>query len=85
VRISNGGDWQQPFWSPDGRWIAASVKSSSAYYQIALIRPGENEVRLIPQPSQTDNVHPAWSPDGKHIVFTSGKGFESSLWQFSLL
>jgi len=83
VPITSHGDWQQPFWSPDLRRIAVSAKNPGANFQIMTMNIDGGDVRLIRQPEGANNVHPAWSPDGRSIVFTSGTGASSSLWQFS--
>ena len=72
--ITRGGDWQQPFWSPDGRRLAVSAKVDAPHFRIVIINREGGRARLIQQPAEVDNVHPAWSPDGRSIVFTSGKG-----------
>ncbi len=43
-----------------------------------------SDIREIAQPENADNVHPAWSPDGCGIVFTSGEGKAGALWRFAV-
>ena len=68
-----------PAWSPDGRQIAFSRSSEqpTPYFEIHLInadgtglhRLGRMAARKVPSGGHTDNICPAWSPDGKQIVF----------------
>jgi Tol biopolymer transport system component len=68
-------------WSPDGNWLAFHVGgpggrvSESALY---LIRPDGTDLQLLTSESCPTNtcspLHPAWSPDGRQIVFTAGGG-----------
>jgi Tol biopolymer transport system component len=79
--LTRTGNWQQPFWSPDGLRLAASAQIGSIGFQILLIDADGGRVQRIEQPGG-DNVHPAWSPDGRSIVFTAGRDNESALWRF---
>lgn len=79
--LTASDDWQQPFWSPDGRHLAASAKLDGSGFKILVIDANGGGARAIEQP-EGDNVHPAWSPDGRSIVFTTGRGDASALWQF---
>jgi Tol biopolymer transport system component len=80
--ITTDGNWQQPFPSPDGRRIAVSAKQSSGTFRILVMDGEGGDVRPIGQPDNANNVHPAWSPDGRSIVFTSGEGKAGALWRF---
>ena len=80
--ITREGNWQQPFWSPDGKRIAVSAKIDASAFRILVMNADGNDIREIAQPENTDNVHPAWSPDGRSIVFTSGEGKSGALWRF---
>jgi Tol biopolymer transport system component len=82
--ITARGNWQQPFWSPDGRRLAVSAKIDSSPFRILVMGVDGSDVRVIQQPMGADNVHPAWSPDGRSIIFTSGMGRGSALWRFTL-
>ena len=79
--LTRTGNWQQPFWSPDGLRLAASAELGSIGFQILLIDADGARVQRIQQP-EGDNVHPAWSPDGRSIVFTAGRDNGSALWRF---
>ena len=82
--ITARGNWQQPFWSPDGRRLAVSAKIDSSPFRILVMGADGSDVRVIQQPMGADNVHPAWSPDGRSIIFTSGMGPGSALWRLTL-
>jgi Tol biopolymer transport system component len=79
--LTRTDNWQQPFWSPDGLRLAASAQLGSIDFQILLIDADGAKVQRIKQP-EGDNVHPAWSPDGRSIVFTAGRDNGSALWRF---
>jgi Tol biopolymer transport system component len=79
--ITTKGNWQQPFWCPDERRIAVSAQVDP--FRILVIDADGGGLREIQQPADTDNIHPAWSPDGRAIVFTSGKGKAGALWRFT--
>lgn len=68
-------------WSPHGNWLAfhlggpgGRVRESALY----LIRPDGTDLQLLTSRSCPTNtcspLHPAWSPDGRQIVFTAGGG-----------
>jgi TolB protein len=71
-------------WSPDGKWIAFSRShephegnTGSTRYRadIYLIHPDGTGLRRLTRLTN-NNVSPAWSPDGKRIVFASDRGHD---------
>jgi TolB protein len=82
--ITRQGTFEQPFWSPSGSQIAVSARLQERYRRIYVMTADGSDVTPIGQPANVDNVHPAWSPDGRTIVFTSGTGAEGALYTFDL-
>jgi Tol biopolymer transport system component len=80
--ITTRGSFAQPFWSPDGRSFAVSARTDGPFHRICVMDADGSNLRPIRQPDGVDNVHPAWSPDGRRIVFTSGRQRLGALWLF---
>jgi TolB protein len=79
--LTRTGNWQQPFWSPDGLRLATSAELDSIGFQILLIDV-DGQGRGASNSRKATMLHPAWSPDGRSIVFTSGRDNGSALWRF---
>ncbi len=67
--------------SPDGRWLVYSVAGEQpgdgdAVFAIAV--DGSQETKLVQGPSA--NQSPAWTPDGRAVVFVSDRSTNFGLW-----
>jgi len=74
--IEEGGDAENPSWSPDGQFIAfAWNKLRSGHYDIYVhdLVSGKNTQLTGNTETEGSNERPSWSPDGKHIVFSSNR------------
>jgi dipeptidyl aminopeptidase/acylaminoacyl peptidase len=83
-------DVGQPELSPDGQWVAYTVRSK-------MLKEDKNETRIWmvsthggePLPMTAEGVssgHPRWSPDGKFLAFTSSRnGGKSQVWLLNRL
>ena len=64
---------QQPAWSPNGDWIAVtSQQQGSNAWEIWLVDPDDGENRRPVTRNGMVNWAPAWSPDGKRLVYARG-------------
>jgi TolB protein len=69
---------QEPAWSPDGQYIAftsnrAGRVSGQAYAtDIFVVNADGSDPRNLTD-SATNDMYPAWSPDGQYIVFQSDR------------
>ena len=78
-------DVAQPELSPDGQWVAYSVRTR-------ILKDDKNEQRLwmistrggdaIPLTAEgVSSNHPRWSPDGKYLAFLSARnGAKNQVW-----
>jgi len=62
----------QPDWSPDGAWIAFSRETESSRHDIFVVRSDGTGLRRLTRHAR-GNYMPAWSPNGRRIVFASGR------------
>jgi len=70
-RLTFEGDYNAaPAWSPRGDWIAFVCRTQEALFKLCLITPdGQKRLQITTGPGIDDS--PSWSPDGRHLVFSS--------------
>lgn len=72
--------WQDPAFSPDGRWIASAVSNIAALitdqgtvtYGITLVSKGGATRRVISKSKTLFWGNPSWSPNGRWVVADRG-------------
>jgi serine/threonine protein kinase/Tol biopolymer transport system component len=69
VLTTTPGAWSSPRFSPDGKLIALQIAYGS-HDQIALYDWESDRLTRI-TPDGSNNRFPIWTPDGRHIVFSS--------------
>lgn len=73
AQLTEGGHACRPRFSPDGRKIAYVSHEADGKGDIWLMNPdGSGKERLTAR-DETYDYFPAWSPDGRHIVFASSR------------
>src|SRR5215510_2327546 len=74
-------------WSPDGKWLAVQdARASCAIAGLSLlsVETGEKRTLTVP-PAAYDDSEPAFSPDGRALLFTRhGLPGRQSLWKITL-
>lgn len=70
-RLTFEGDYNAaPAWSPRGDWIAYVCRTQERQFKLCLISPdGQKRLQITSGPGLDDS--PSWSPDGRHLVFSS--------------
>lgn len=77
--VNEGGDAENPSWSPDGQFIAFAWKRPATHYDIYIhdLATGRNSQLTH---DAGDNERPSWAPDGRHLVFTSNRNGHSQIY-----
>ena len=82
--VITAGDAVQPSWSPNGHRIAYwGFSGENAQRDIWTVAPGDGApVRVTSDPAVDWN--PVWSPDGRHLYFSSDRAGGFSLWRVAV-
>jgi hypothetical protein len=65
-------EWAEPRWSPDGAHIAATRWTRGGYADVVILDSLGTVVRALTHDRAIDGM-PAWTPDGRAVVFTSDR------------
>ena len=77
-------DANAPSWSPVDDKIAFWSGIETEYGQIWVIRAdGTGSLQLTDDPSHRNSDDPSWSPDGKKILFSTGRSGRNELWMMN--
>lgn len=75
--------WSNPRWSPDGSAIAVTRWTAGGNADVVLVDSTGRLVRELTRERGVDDA-PAWSPDGRYVVFASDRSGISNLYAYDL-
>jgi len=71
--------WSDPRWSPDGSRIAIARWRQGGFYDVVILDPAGGGVTQVTDDRAVD-MTPAWSPDGRYLLFSSDRTGISNLY-----
>ena len=83
-RLTYGGNNRFPLWSADGQRISFQSDRDGDRAVFWQMTDGDQAERLTRPTADASHVPESWSPDGKVLLFSETKRFESSLWRLNL-
>ncbi|HEX6910538.1 MAG TPA: hypothetical protein VF142_09085, partial [Longimicrobium sp.] len=76
-------NWANPRWSPDGSRIAVARSMTGGRYDVVVMDTAGRVVRELTADRALD-LTPAWSPDGRYVVFSSDRTGIPNLFAYDL-
>ena len=75
--------WSAPRWSPAGDRIAATRQRTGGLHDVVVMDAEGRIVRELTRDRALD-MHPAWSPDGRYVLFSSDRTGIPNLFAYDL-
>ncbi|HEX6372630.1 MAG TPA: hypothetical protein VF006_27165 [Longimicrobium sp.] len=75
--------WSAPRWSPRGDRIAVSRQRTGGWYDVVVLDGAGRVVRELTEDRALD-MNPAWSPDGRYVLFSSDRTGIPNLFAYDL-
>lgn len=73
--------WADPRWSPDGGRIAIARWRQGGFYDVVILDPGGAVLATVTDDRAVDRT-PAWSPDGRYVLFSSDRTGIANLYAY---
>lgn len=83
VAARPGFEWSGPRWRPDGGALAAARLAPGGWLDVVVVDPESGDVQELTHDRAKD-VEPAWTPDGRCVVFRSDRDGVSNLYALRL-
>ncbi len=72
-------NWERPRWSPGGDWIAAEMTERGRVLDVVVVDQAGELAWRVTRDDAAD-VTPAWSPDGRYLIWASDRDGVSDLY-----
>ncbi|MEC4670974.1 MAG: Tol-Pal system beta propeller repeat protein TolB [Nitrospirota bacterium] len=74
-----------PAWSPQGDWIAYVCQIPALGFKLCRISPdGQQQFQITSGPRSEMDDSPSWSPNGRHLVFSSTRKGRSHIYMINV-